>query len=318
MAATKIKLTKDQKAEIQAGALLGNIDPGLEPHVLTDKDETKVCGCRTCKRPCVVTHFASAAKTACNDHRGRAAPTPEMREFDRTKETHILTEKDKTKELPCRNCGRPCVVNFFAAPAKVACNDCRKRVPTPRKTTSYEKKDGRYRKITKTDSPADLRWSEWALHSPMDVKDIRLPEEQEELDKVRIEANEAGAAALKARREREIKDDELLVASGRKIVGEGDKEKERRKTLKNEIKQLESDITTLDGLEVQQRDLQQIKRNRAATLTRIGFIRGALAVRYALTNNGHDRTLSRGEFNLHVPNGYLTEDEFKQAEKKNP
>jgi hypothetical protein len=311
-----LKLTKEQKAEIAAGAMLDQIDSALEPHVLTDKKKTKVVGCRTCKRPCVVTYFASAAKTACNDHRDRHAPITAVREIKSDLEPHILTDKDETKEVPCRNCGRPCVVTRFASAAKVACNDCRKRVATPRKTTSIEKKDGRYQEVTKVASPADLLWSEWALHSPMDVKDLRLPDEQAELDTVRDEVTAAQTEAKRAKRERQEKEDELVTASNRKIVGEAVKDKERRAALQAEVKGLEADIAKLDGIEVQQRDLHEIKCSRAAILNRIGFIRGALAIRYTITTSGKERFLSRGEFILRIPDDYLTEADFKTAQKK--
>lgn len=98
-------------------------DTTLEPHILTDKSRVKAAPCRVCKRPCIVTHFASVAKVACNDHRDRKVAPTKVKEFDRSKEAHVLTDKDKTKEVPCRSCGRPCIVTTFAAPDKVSCND---------------------------------------------------------------------------------------------------------------------------------------------------------------------------------------------------
>ena len=128
-----------------------SIDASLEPHILTDKPETKILGCRTCKRPCVVTRFASPMKTACKDHRDRHSDvTAVAGEFDRSKETHVLTDREQTKEVPCRSCKRPCVVTTFAAPAKVACRECRTTVPRPRKSVTYKQNGNRMEKVEVT------------------------------------------------------------------------------------------------------------------------------------------------------------------------
>ncbi len=44
--------------------------------------------------------------------------------FDITLEPDILTDKDNTKTLPCRDCKRACVVTKFMTPAKVVCRAC--------------------------------------------------------------------------------------------------------------------------------------------------------------------------------------------------
>lgn len=49
----------------------------------------------------------------------------EIREFNEDLEPEILTDKEVTKVVPCRECGRPCVVTTFATPAKTRCNTCR-------------------------------------------------------------------------------------------------------------------------------------------------------------------------------------------------
>jgi len=119
-----------------------HVNTDLEPHILTDKDDVKLVGCRTCQRPCVVTRFMAPAKVACNDHRDRKVKADAVHEFDRSKETHVLTDKEETKEVPCRSCGRPCIVTRFMSPVKVACNDCRGSVPRPKKRTTWEKSEG--------------------------------------------------------------------------------------------------------------------------------------------------------------------------------
>ncbi len=52
-----------------------------------------------------------------------AALDPEV--FDTTLETHVLTDKENTKTIPCVVCRRPCVVTTFLAPAKCRCKDHR-------------------------------------------------------------------------------------------------------------------------------------------------------------------------------------------------
>lgn len=43
--------------------------------------------------------------------------------FDTDLETHVLTDKENTKTIPCVVCRRPCVVTTFLAPAKCRCRD---------------------------------------------------------------------------------------------------------------------------------------------------------------------------------------------------
>lgn len=40
-------------------------------------------------------------------------------------EPEILTDKSPTKTIPCRKCGRGCIVTLFATPAKTECWTCR-------------------------------------------------------------------------------------------------------------------------------------------------------------------------------------------------
>ena len=55
-----------------------------------------------------------------------AQPTHEI---NHDLEEHVLTDKEDTKVLPCRNpdCRRPCRVTRFYAPAKVVCLECQPR-----------------------------------------------------------------------------------------------------------------------------------------------------------------------------------------------
>lgn len=119
-----------------------DINEALEPCVLTEKKPTKTLPCRQCGRPCVVTQFASPFKTSCTFCR-KGLPAPELMThettmtatepvelvsvptFDDALEPETLTDKEKTKEVPCRKCRRRCVVTLFATPAEVECSTCR-------------------------------------------------------------------------------------------------------------------------------------------------------------------------------------------------
>jgi len=56
-----------------------------------------------------------------------------------------LTDKDKTKELPCRECGRVCIVTLFMTPQKVCCPDCQTK----------QKQEHKEKKLSQTAATAD-------------------------------------------------------------------------------------------------------------------------------------------------------------------
>lgn len=48
-----------------------------------------------------------------------------MTEFNDDLELEVQTDKDRTKEVPCRECGRRLVVNVFYAAANARCSTCK-------------------------------------------------------------------------------------------------------------------------------------------------------------------------------------------------
>lgn len=282
-------------------------DLEADPCFLTDKEEVKVLPCRKCKRVCVCNRYAAPGKTECTNCReGSHAPT-KVREFDRSKDTHTLTDKDETKEVPCRSCGRPCIVSQFAAPAKVACNDCRGSVPRPRRRISIEKgDDGRYHEQVKVDNPGDVQWTQWTIGAPMDVDRLYLPDERAEFEKVRTAALEAGRAAKKAKESRHAAEGRLADIP---------------EHLDAERKQAEDDVAEADQLEVQQLDLQKTNQERQTELARIAYIRGALAVGYKIEQRDGRRYLVRGERDVAIPDDFLSAKGYEiaaQPYKYNP
>lgn len=98
-------------------------DETLEPEVMTDKPKTKTLPCRKCHRPCVVTQFASPDKTECSTCRTSKTAQAEY-EFNEDLETEVLTEKQPTKDVPCKECKRRCVVTLFKTATTTTCNTC--------------------------------------------------------------------------------------------------------------------------------------------------------------------------------------------------
>lgn len=111
----------------------------MNVEIQTEAKETKDVKCRQCDTMVRVHKYMAPAKVACLEHKSRKANPTKHKDFDRSKETHVLTDKEDTKEVACRSCGRPCVVTRFAAPDKVACNDCRDSVPKPKRQTMWKK-----------------------------------------------------------------------------------------------------------------------------------------------------------------------------------
>lgn len=303
------KLTKDQKAEIEAGALLDQINPDLEPHVLTDKDKTKVLGCRVCKRPCIVTYFASAGKTACLEHRDRHAPTTVVHEPKPDLEPHVLTDKAETKEVPCRHCGRICIVTRFASAAKVACLDCRKTAPRPRKTTEYvDNGKGRLVAETRTEimSEHDMQWSEWTIGQPWGFERIYAGDEKERHLAAKKAGYDARYQIKVTKRAIRAKEGELLSLSA--------SEKQDKKRAK-----LEEEIQTLEGEEGTLHEVAEAGINEASRLARIAYFRGAIAVGYRIEkrDDGHRYLVGR-ERDVVIPNDFLEPGDYKIAEEAVP
>lgn len=66
----------------------GEFDMSLDQEVLTDKTPTKTVPCRKCRRRCVVTLFATAAKTECNTCKGKTKG--ERKEQVQIKQAHTI------------------------------------------------------------------------------------------------------------------------------------------------------------------------------------------------------------------------------------
>lgn len=296
-----MKLNKDQKAEMKARDLLGEpCDLSLEPHVLTDKPETKTVGCRDCGRPCIVTRFASVAKVACLDHRDRHAKVEVIQKLDASKEPHVLTDKDETKTVPCRNCGRPCIVTRFASAAKVACNDCRKTAPAPKRTSTINKdSNGRMRETITTEfaNTKDLQWSEFITHQPFDIQRIWTDEEKEEHNTCIQESMERKTLAKIARK---------------KII---DLEYSLSKVGQDKAEKIEAEIYDLDIEATSQQDIAKEKRERANILARVAFIRGALDRRYQLKEVDNRMCLIRGETQCRIPTDFLDTAQYAKAKE---
>jgi hypothetical protein len=286
-------------------------DLDLEPHVLTDKSSLKALPCRTCKRPCIVTQFASAAKTACNDHRDRHAPVTTVTEIRTDKEAHVLTDKEETKTVPCRHCGRPCVVTLFASAAKVACLDCRKSAPRPKKTTEYatKKRDERQESTTvMIMSEHDLQWSKFVLDAPFDIVRQYEGDEKDEHNAAIQEGIEAAAMAKNHARTRRMLEESLRLLPNIDRVSA-----DRAEKIGKEAKELETQIETLDADEVAETAIAKDKRDKADAIARVAFIRGALAARYELTLIDGRHALVRGDRTCLIPDKYLDTAGYHQA-----
>lgn len=301
-------LTKEQEHWMAVTELDGaTFNRNLEPCLLTDKSGYKVFPCRKCHRPCIVNRFASIAKTECTECReGSHAPT-QVAEFDRSKETHVLTDKDETKEVPCRSCGRPCVVNQFAAPAKVACNDCRGSVSPPKRKVSIEQDDsGRFREKVSIEGPGNIQWTEWTIGAPMDINRLYLPDERKEFESVRSAALEATQEAKRAKDKRRAAEDKLNSIPDKPRKVDKKEAKEEKKRLDTERQAAEEERDQFDQLEVQQLDLRKTKEERQTELARIAYIRGALAIHYQVVERDGRRRLVRGERDVAIPDDFLS------------
>lgn len=286
-------------------------DPDLDPHVLTDKSSIKALPCRTCKRPCIVTRFASPAKTACLDHRDRHASITVVTELRDDKEAHVLTDKAETKTVPCRHCGRPCIVTLFASAPKVACLDCRKSAPRPKKTTEYATKKSGERQVETTVtilSSEEIQWGRFVLDAPFDVQRLYTEDEREEHQASIQESLDAKLMVRSHHRTRRMLEESL------RILPNPDRQSaDKAEKILAEAKDLEEKIAVLDGDEVSEAAIAQDKRNRADALARIAFIRGALAARYKLTQIDGRHALVRGDRTCLIPDNYLDTAGYHQA-----
>lgn len=109
----------------------------LEPQTLTGAADTKELPCRKCQRRCTVNRSASPAKVECTEC--RAGPR-QVFTFNDELETEILTDRTDTKEVPCTECGRRCVVTVFKTASKTQCNTCRGVVKHEKREKTKEKK----------------------------------------------------------------------------------------------------------------------------------------------------------------------------------
>lgn len=272
-----------------------------KPHVLTDKDKTKTVPCTVCGRDCVVTLFAAPAKVRCLDHRERAHSEPEtLREFDESKEEHVLTTKKHTKRVPCRVCGRPCVVTTFATPSKVACREHREVARPTRRVTIERTDDGRFEQRTQVlhQSEADLAWSDWVMGQPL-IEAVYTDEEVPVRDKLR-EKQAAATLALREQRHKVMAIEAKLFAGS--VMSEDKEEK-----LEAERSKLES------GLESLELAVQQAKDERQRFVRR-AWIRTVIGIGYKVRKDDSGWVLS----GLHlepvaVPRDYLDEEDLKEA-----
>lgn len=300
-----MKITdKKLKTLIAVEADYDRVDTKLEPHVLTDKDDVKVVGCRVCKRPCVVTRFATAAKVACKDHRDRAAKVDSIREFDRSLETHVLTDKDQTKEVPCRVCGRPCIVNVFASAPKVACEDHRE---TPvRKTTTIDE-NGYERVTTHVPNKVDLEWSEFMREAPIQITAIYTDEEiaqREKLRKLGIEQQALRAVARNNRATLEFQigelNDDLLPK---------DLKADERKKLQAKLDKAEKDLAAAESVIQTAEALVPDYRHQRDVLHRQAWLRAVINRGWTIKG----RILLKGNREVTLPSDYLDAEEFAQV-----
>jgi hypothetical protein len=267
----------------------------LEPEILTDKDQTKLVPCRVCGRGCIVTQFAAAGKVSCSEHKSRKAQPVAVRDFDRSKETHVLTDKDGTKEVPCRTCGRPCIVTTFASAAKVACRCCRTSAPKPKKTTEYKRKNGnggRHEAETTTQifTETDLEWKDWIIYQPWHFKSVYSSTEQAEHDKARDVIGEQRQVSRVAKREAAEKDEQAMQTKKEAVA----------KKLEEEVVRLEGEYAAADMV-------IEATSERRDTLARIAYMRGAIAAGYRIEVDADSgkRTLVGRESEAPIPKDYL-------------
>ena len=116
-----------------------DINGDLEQEIQTDKEATKLFPCVNCRRGCVVNRFKDPKRTLCTPCRregisitrdgaiktGDEVATEVQFEFNDELETEVLTDTEPTKEVPCIECKRRCVVTRFATANKVRCHTCR-------------------------------------------------------------------------------------------------------------------------------------------------------------------------------------------------
>lgn len=311
-------LTKEQifrAYEPSTGVIL---DRDLDPCILTDKTEHKIFPCRKCHRACVVNRFAAIAKTECATCRGESKKQigkhgvgdeqkqPTQAEFDRSKEPHTLTDKEETKELPCRSCRRPCIVNQFAAPAKVACFDCRGSVSPPKRTIKIEKdNDGRFREKVKVEGPGNIQWTEWTIGTPIYIERLYLRHERKAFEQFKNAAFEAGQRAKEAKKRRQTAEEKLnsIPDKPRKVDSkEADKEKKR---LDTERTKAEIERDEADQLEIQQLDIKRTNEKEQTKFARIAWIRGALSIGYKIEQRDNRRYLIGHERNVAIPDDFL-------------
>lgn len=249
----------------------------LPPQVLTDKDEFKVLPCRECKRAVIVTRFAAPGKTACNDCRSKPEPT-KVREFDESKDEHVLTDKDQTKRVPCAVCGRPCIVTTFATPEKVRCND--HRAARARTTVKVEKVDGHYTATTQVEqvSEHDLAWSAWTLAMP--ILEVEWTKDDAKLrDELWAKHRQAITDHHDAKKARLEAEDKLARA----------KKKDEDAAAKA--------LSEADQVEVAAKDRVAILRSERDALYRRAYVRTLLGSGYSFK----DGTLHRGQEPVATP-----------------
>jgi hypothetical protein len=84
--------------------------------------------------PCGTEHTVSLYASSTAKCLGCRRADTFVRPIDESLDEEVLTDKHETKRVPCRHCGRPCVVTQFASAKKVACTTCRAMVPTSAQT----------------------------------------------------------------------------------------------------------------------------------------------------------------------------------------
>jgi hypothetical protein len=164
--------------------------------IQTEAKETKDVKCRQCDTIVRVHKYMAPAKVACQEHKSRKADPTKHRDFDRSKDMHVLTDKADTKEVACRSCGRPCVVTRFAAPDKVACLECRDTVPKPKRQTVWKKDEDNERFVAvesfqvydeeafrRATAPSIPFWPDGSVENRQKLVDLRDAQERQ-FDKV--------------------------------------------------------------------------------------------------------------------------------------
>lgn len=265
-------------------------DESLEPHTLTDKTDTKVVPCRTCKRPCVVTRFATAAKVACEDHRERKAKVTAVTEFNDKLEKHVLTDREETKDVPCTVCGRRCVVTTFAAPAKVRCNEHRKH--RPRKSTKIVADgNGRARERTTVNhvTSLDLEWSDFIIAMPeLDTREFYTDDERHQKDTMKAVRLATDMEWRKLLRKFHANEGQLLATNTSEKVAT--KLEQENAELEPQILSLQLLVTNLRAEEDQ--------------IAHVAWVRAARADGWKVK----DHTLTKGYKTLTLPSDYLDDD----------